>query len=359
VPPAPPDPAHAFRRGDWLWLCRPGYENDLLEELELTGGDEVGAAAVATGLVRSARRPQRHGQPAELAYARQGFPVLTVVQGTNARALGEAIASMAQVRPDESFALHVFVPDSDALNPLASTAQEAERAAVAALTRNTPGASPDGAARHLPPEEAPTGKMPFVQACLLGRDVAVVGVLRVGQAVSLAPGGRRRMGTPRSAPSRAAAKLLEAFDWIGRSPEPSDVCVDLGAAPGGWSQVLLERRCKVIAVDPARLAPGVAKHRNLTHVQASAFEYDPEETADWVFCDMAWRPLEVAALLARWGRRRHARFLVANIKLPMKKKVEYIGRVKEILETGNWRDLRVRQLYHDRDEVTMAGWILV
>lgn len=167
------------------------------------------------------------------------------------------------------------------------------------------------------------------------------------------------MGAPRSAPSRAAAKLLEAFDWIGRGPEPSDVCVDLGAAPGGWSQVLLERRCKVIAIDPARLAPAVAQHRNLTHVKASAFEYEPDETADWVFCDMAWRPLEVAALLARWGRRRHARFLVANIKLPMKKKVEYIARVKDILETGNWRDLRVRQLYHDRDEVTLAGWILV
>lgn len=337
-----------------MWLCRPGYENDLIEEMEWAGGDEVEVEAVATGLVRSTRRPQRHGQPAELAYARQGFPVQSVVQGTNARALGEAIANMAPIGTEEPFALHVFVPDSDALNPLAALAQEAERVAVTSLTKDTPG----GAARHVPPEEAPSGKTPLVQACLVAREVAMVGALRVGQAISLAPGGRRRMGAPRSAPSRAAAKLLEAFDWIGRGPEPGDVCVDLGAAPGGWSQVLLERRCKVIAVDPARLAPAVARHRNLTHLKASAFEYEPEETADWVFCDMAWRPLEVAAMLARWGRRRHARFLVVNIKLPMKKKVEYIARVKDILETGNWRDLRVRQLYHDRDEVTLAGWIL-
>ena len=40
----------------------------------------------------------------------------------------------------------------------------------------------------------------------------------------------------------------------------------------------------------------------------------------------------------------------------MKKKVEYLGRVKEILATGGWRDLRVRQLYHDRDEVTLFAW---
>jgi 23S rRNA (cytidine2498-2'-O)-methyltransferase len=71
---------------------------------------------------------------------------------------------------------------------------------------------------------------------------------------------------------------------------------------------------------------------------------------------MAWRPLEVAALLAKWGRRRWARILVANIKLPMTRKAELLGRVRAILEReGEWRHVRAKQLYHDRDEITLSA----
>jgi 23S rRNA (cytidine2498-2'-O)-methyltransferase len=47
--------------------------------------------------------------------------------------------------------------------------------------------------------------------------------------------------------------------------------------------------------------------------------------------------------------------LVANIKLPMSKKAEYLLRVKDILTSSGWGHLRVRQLYHDRDEVTVGA----
>jgi 23S rRNA (cytidine2498-2'-O)-methyltransferase len=132
--------------------------------------------------------------------------------------------------------------------------------------------------------------------------------------------------------------------------------VDLGAAPGGWTWVLLERRAQVIAVDPGRLAPDIARRRGVTHVLGSAFEYAPRAPVDWLFCDMAWRPLEVAALLAKWGRNRWARSLVANVKLPMKQKAEFAARVRKVVEGGGWRDVRARHLYHDRDEITLCAW---
>jgi 23S rRNA C2498 (ribose-2'-O)-methylase RlmM len=106
---------------------------------------------------------------------------------------------------------------------------------------------------------------------------------------------------PVDAPSRAGRKLEEAFEWVGRAPEAGDVCVDLGAAPGGWTAVLLARRARVIAVDPAKLAENLRQKKGVAHVQASAFEFTPTEPVDWLFCDMAWRPMEVAALLAKWG----------------------------------------------------------
>jgi 23S rRNA (cytidine2498-2'-O)-methyltransferase len=159
-------------------------------------------------------------------------------------------------------------------------------------------------------------------------------------------------------PSRSARKLEEALQWFGTAPGKGELCVDLGAAPGGWTYVLCGHGAKVIAVDPGALRDDIAAHRAVIHKRQNAFQFEPEETCDWLFCDMAYRPLEVAALLAKWGRNRWARLLVANIKLPMTKKAEIVMRVKEILEAGaGWKNVRAKQLYHDRDEVTLCGYV--
>jgi 23S rRNA (uridine2552-2'-O)-methyltransferase len=48
--------------------------------------------------------------------------------------------------------------------------------------------------------------------------------------------------------SRAAFKLIEIDGKLGIL-KPGQLVVDLGAAPGGWSQVASERGCEVIALD--------------------------------------------------------------------------------------------------------------
>lgn len=57
--------------------------------------------------------------------------------------------------------------------------------------------------------------------------------------------------------SRAAFKLLE-IDERGKVLKPGQTVVDLGAAPGGWSQVAAERvrpKGRVIAIDLLPIAP--------------------------------------------------------------------------------------------------------
>lgn len=58
--------------------------------------------------------------------------------------------------------------------------------------------------------------------------------------------------------SRAAYKLLE-IDERDRLLKPGAVVVDLGATPGGWSQLAAAKGCKVIALDllPLQPLPGV------------------------------------------------------------------------------------------------------
>ncbi|HEX9341161.1 MAG TPA: RlmE family RNA methyltransferase [Thermoplasmata archaeon] len=93
--------------------------------------------------------------------------------------------------------------------------------------------------------------------------------------------------------SRAAIKLSQIDLRYGLFHE-GDVIVDLGGAPGGWSQVARQRvgpRGRVIAVDLARIAPidGVEIVRgDFTHadVQATLFEI-LRRPADVVMSDMA------------------------------------------------------------------------
>jgi 23S rRNA (cytidine2498-2'-O)-methyltransferase len=327
------------RATEWLFTTRPGAEQDLIEEL-VYADPKAQPHLVAPSLV-AAR--QRKG---EQAFARQAFRVHTVVENA---LLSRAVAdTLAASGPPQPWALDVWVPDSDEGNPLA------QRAAQLAATVSVPPAWAQTRTADARAALADNGL--YAQACLLPPgDRVAVGIVPARDAPSLAAGGRLRVHVPEIAPSRAAMKLEEAFLWLDRAPDPGDVCVDLGAAPGGWTWVLLERRARVIAVDPAFLARTLQGKRGVQHIRGDAFKYEPKEPADWLFSDMAWRPLESAALLAKWARRRWARLLIANIKLPMKKKAEMLVRVREILTDGGWTNLRVRQLYHDREEVTIGA----
>lgn len=338
------------RPGQWLFATREGSEQDLIDELRLAGAVDPAATALAPALVLAP--PLRGVESQALCYARQGFPIGGEARGGAAAlgdALGEQLAQALGGAPD--YALQAFVPDSRAANPLAGDAAELYAAVGERLAAALPTAQrlDDAALRR-------SGTAHFAQLCLLAPELALWGVLPSQAAPSLAPGGRTRVRVVGDLPSRAARKVVEALAWLGLQPGPEELCVDLGAAPGGWCYVLLQHGARVVAVDPARLRPDIAANRRVRHIQQSAFSFTPDEPADWLFCDLAWRPLEVAALLAKWGRRRWTRQLVANIKLPMAKKVELLARVRHVLEQeGGYRELKMKQLYHDRDEITLTA----
>ncbi len=322
-PPPMPLTLLAPEEGRWLWTCRATFEGHLYEELAWQGAQP---RLLGPGLVESdeAKSPP--------VFARVGFPVRQVV------------TSVGGVRlPPSGFHLQVWAPDTDLGGRLSNAVQTLEGA-----LKLPPHALPDAATalKH--------GAL-LCQVCVIDAQCYAVGELRARDALSLAPGGRHRMRREREAPSRAAMKLEEALDWLGVAPGKGEDCVDLGAAPGGWTQRLVVRGAKVLAVDPANLAPELEKHPKVEHIKASAFAFEPEEPVEWLFCDMAWRPLEVAQLLGKWGRRRMATVLVANFKLPMNDKNAMLWRIRHVLAEGSWEQVKMRQLYHDRDEVTVTA----
>lgn len=173
--------------------------------------------------------------------------------------------------------------------------------------------------------------------------------------------GIPRLKFPRSAPSRSTLKLEEAFHFFldeqTRKLEPAMTAVDLGAAPGGWTWQLVKRSIRVIAVDNGPMDPQLLESGIVEHVRADGFKYRPPKPVDWLVCDMVEQPARIAKLVAQWLASGHCRYAMFNLKLPMKKRYDEVQRCREIIE-ATLDDaeipfqLRFKQLYHDREEVT-------
>ena len=114
-------------------------------------------------------------------------------------------------------------------------------------------------------------------------------------------------------PSRAYLKLWEALLRFGRWPVAGERCLDLGAAPGGWTWVLAALGAKVTAVDKAPLDPTVAAMAGVTERLDSAFEVAPEPV-DWLFSDVIAYPARLLTLVRRWIDAAAARHVVCTIK---------------------------------------------
>ena len=142
-------------------------------------------------------------------------------------------------------------------------------------------------------------------------------VLAAARQTSPFPNGEVRFVEDREGPpSRAYLKLWEALTMIGQKPGPGDLCLDLGAAPGGWSWALQRMGARVIAVDKAPLDPRIATLPGVRTLAASAFSLAPEEVGpiDWLVSDLVCYPRRLIALIERWLASRLCRNFVCTVK---------------------------------------------
>lgn len=176
--------------------------------------------------------------------------------------------------------------------------------------------------------------------------------------------GIPRLKFPRGAPSRSTLKLEEAFlhflsaEERDRLLQPGMSAVDLGAAPGGWTWQLVRRHLRVTAVDNGALAPELLDSGVVEHVRADGFRYQPPKPVEWMVCDIVEQPIRIAELAAQWLAQGWCMQTIFNLKLPMKKRYHEVQRcfahIAEILnKEGVSYTLACKQLYHDREEVTV------
>ncbi|MFK3661526.1 23S rRNA (cytidine(2498)-2'-O)-methyltransferase RlmM [Scandinavium sp. NPDC088450] len=177
--------------------------------------------------------------------------------------------------------------------------------------------------------------------------------------------GIPRLKFPSDAPSRSTLKLEEAFhvfipadEWDERLANGM-YAVDLGACPGGWTYQLVKRNMWVSSVDNGPMAQSLMDTGQVTWLREDGFRYRPtRNNISWMVCDMVEKPAKVAALMAQWLVNGWCRETIFNLKLPMKKRYEEVSQnlayiQAQLDEHGINAHIQARQLYHDREEVTV------
>ncbi len=132
--------------------------------------------------------------------------------------------------------------------------------------------------------------------------------------ISSFPRGEVPLADDKSAPSRAFTKLVESEQRLGRQIERGQTCVDLGASPGSWSYVGIQRGANVIAIDRSELREDLMRNPRLHFEVADAFKYKPPQTVDWLVCDVIAAPQRSIDLLLEWLREKRMRNFIVTIK---------------------------------------------
>jgi 23S rRNA (cytidine2498-2'-O)-methyltransferase len=344
------------------FLCREGWEETLAREIAACDPAAT-PVSPAPGFVVCPPAPGRPLQ--DLTFALQWLPNAIEVSAPSIKTIVQAIgqfADRAVGTAQEPWSFRAFTPDAYTLGgevhrrlwPRARRIGDAFLARMRTYRRRT-------FERFCaePEDEAGESRV-LLQVLLVRRNRAWLSAsdrltLRGGRRVPvLWPGGPRVPEDPR-APSRSSFKIEEAWLEAGCAPSAGDVCVDLGAAPGGWTYAALKRGARVYAIDAADLAPIVEGHPLCEHRRDNGYSFLPERRVDWLLCDMIVRPLATLGLLERWLAARACSRFVVNVKFRGKDPATILGAAASVAQRHCLADFAVRQLYYDRNEVTLIG----
>jgi 23S rRNA (cytidine2498-2'-O)-methyltransferase len=190
-----------------------------------------------------------------------------------------------------------------------------------------------------------------------------LGISTAEENLSSWSGGARHFAHTTEEISRAEFKLLEALEVFGVSLPSQGRALDLGAAPGGWTRLLLDSGVHVVAVDPANLDVRLKKRPRLEHYQGYAENYLEEALKkhykfDIIVNDMRMDAREAARLLTRAARcLRPDGLIISVLKLPHAtheiNPLATLHSALKILSTY-YDTVQARQLFHNRQEVTVV-----
>ncbi len=173
------------------------------------------------------------------------------------------------------------------------------------------------------------------------------------------PGGAPPIELPQKAVNRAWLKIHEAIMW-GQVPiQKGDVVAEIGSAPGGSAQHLLELGATVIAIDPAEMDPVLAQHPSLVHVRRRARDVPKRELRNvrWLTIDVNMPPSYTIDVIRDYVqiRRLPIEGVIATLKLSDWKLASEVDNYVQQFETMGFSSVQTRQLAFNRQELCLVA----
>ena len=197
-------------------------------------------------------------------------------------------------------------------------------------------------------------------------DVAIVepnqwwfGFHYVSTAAGRWPGGVPFFDTEVDVASRAYFKLKEALLWAGIAVQAGDVVAEIGSAPGGACQLLLESGATVIGVDPAEMEPEILKNKKFTHIRRRGNEVKKKDLKDvkWLFADLNATPTYTLDAITEIVSSQHVDVtgMILTLKMTDMKMAEEVTAIRKRVKDLGFSVVKTRQLSFNRGEFCLAA----
>jgi 23S rRNA (cytidine2498-2'-O)-methyltransferase len=186
-----------------------------------------------------------------------------------------------------------------------------------------------------------------------------IGYHRASSIQSRWPGGLYPIELPAGAVSRAYLKMAEAVAWSRMPVRAGDLWAEIGSAPGGASQALLERGLRVIGIDPADMDPIVLANPNFTHIKMRGADVRRREFRDVKFltADVNVAPtytLDTVESIVT-NANVNLRGLILTLKFLEWKLADELPEYLDRIRSWGCKQVRARQLHHNRQEVCVTA----
>jgi len=199
----------------------------------------------------------------------------------------------------------------------------------------------------------------ILDCMLVDPDQWWIGCHRATNMPSRWPGGVPKIELPDEAVSRAYLKTAEGLLWSRLPIKPGDRCVEIGSAPGGSCQALLERGLHVTGIDPAVMDPAVLQHPNFTHIRArpTSLKRSEFQGTRWLTADLNVAPVQTLDAVEHIVNNRDVRVrgMLLTLKLPEWSLADQIPAYLQRVRSWGYHYVNARQLAFDRQEICVAA----
>lgn len=238
--------------------------------------------------------------------------------------------------------------------------RQASQDAATTLARSPPELLPSRERGEISSGVSRLGIAPLVaDVVLVDENEWWVGYHRIHSVETSWPGGYMPGKLPAHAVSRVYIKMREAIAWSGFPMREGEKCIEIGCAPGGASQALLEQGLRVVGIDPAEVDPTVLAHPQFRYIRGRSKEVRRREFigADWLTCDINLPPSYTLDTVEAIVTYPDVRFQGVLLTLKLAEWL-FAGELPEWLDrirSWGFRTVRARQLHYNHRELCVAA----